>query len=894
MPEIKRLGNRLVKVPQVSKPTIEPKVEKTIPLSKTKQIARNELERFLHRKPTDPFERHFLPDLEGEPVISIDISPRLKEILKDLPRPTVEAAPAWYSVAIFFNLRTGRPGDYQSTTVQDVRNWLDEGTDPCNPGISQFIHRYWRTLTYGNLAFGVNVARDANNAPIVFEVDAPTHGAQHWEALIEACLDAGAESIWKAAGELVRDGKRWIPSVVLVQRYWAHASAHFGGFERAVGGRTYVVGDLTHISYNLDRWSPDDAPQKVGRGFWGTLCHEYAHNFLEFPDLYGPQGCTGYWDILGDNTPPGRMSEVCSAIKHRVGWLNFKHEIRGPRKAAAEYSLRPYTTSGDAIKIVPDPEFTPHEYFLLEYRKSTGGEVWRPDGGLPEGGLLILHINERLGVPRLWLLRDAPYFDPEFADASDHAGTKWTGHDDLRGKLFPQTVNGRTVNSFTRATVPSSDLYGKRPSGLGITNIRVVGGEIKFTVQLDGQPRKGWTVKARDRALAGRFTPESASEGEELFIRDENAAALLTHVQAQWTVVARQDDWIGQWNLGTDNRELVGDLDGDGRDEIYIRSPEWAGILKWDRGAFQTLTISHDWIDGWNLGGDNWEHVADLDGDGRAEVYIRSPGWAGVLKYVDGKLRLQAIHQEWIDQWHLGKDNTELVGRFSQRDADEIVIRSPEWIGLLRWDSTGRRLQLASIQHDWVDGWNLGADNWHCVGDFDGDGLDEILVRSPKWIGLLKWQGGRFVLLWIREGKLEHDGGDANHAWTLAAGDRVIGGRFVHDRDGVLLWRAGRAAVAVWRDGALKIRHNFIDRIDGWSIGAGDKLVTGDFHRLGRDPNVPTFDPIMDGLTDVFIHNGWGTGTLGFNFVLNTSDPARSLDEAGLTWIQAAHLLFQR
>lgn len=41
----------------------------------------------------------------------------------------------------------------------------------------------------------------------------------------------------------------------------------------------------------------------------------------------------------------------------------------------------------------------PGEYFLLEYRKSRGGKVYRPDAALPEEGRLILHMTDRLGVP---------------------------------------------------------------------------------------------------------------------------------------------------------------------------------------------------------------------------------------------------------------------------------------------------------------------------------------------------------------------------------------------------------------------------------------------------------------------------------------------------------------
>ena len=236
--------------------------------------------------------------------------------------------------------------------------------------------------------------------------------AQAWEDMIRKCLDEIAAEAWAASGSLVKDGKRWIPSVVLVQKYWTHASARFGSYEQIVDGETYLIGDRTHIRWGLDQWSPTENPGAVGRTWWSTLNHEYAHNFLEFGDLYGPQGCTGYRDLLGDNSPPGRMSEVSSIFKHQVGWLDFKGVIEGPTVASSRLSLQPYTSTGEAYKVVPDRAHTPHEYFLLEFRGSLGNEVWRPDGGLPESGLLITHINERLGVAGTWLLREAPFFIP--------------------------------------------------------------------------------------------------------------------------------------------------------------------------------------------------------------------------------------------------------------------------------------------------------------------------------------------------------------------------------------------------------------------------------------------------------------------------------------------------
>lgn len=790
--------------------------------------------------------------------------------------------PAWNSVALFFNFSDGTsPPGYANTSVATARTFLDEGDAPCNPGISEFLARYWDTVSYGRLVFGLNTPRDSSGAPLIARVPAPGGDAFDWVRLIRSCIEAHPQEVWEAAGRLLQDTKRWIPSVVLIQHYEANASAHFAGFEMNIGGHTYLIGDVTHIRLLLNKSAPPDAPEKQGRVWWGTLIHEYSHNFLEFWDLYAPQGCTGYWDLLGDNSPPGRCSEISSPLKARVGWLTYLHTISGPAFARRDFSLEPYTTTGQAIKVVPDPEHTPHEYFVLEYRKSTGNEVWRPDGALPEGGLFIIHINERLGVPRTWLLREAPFFDPEFADFSDRGATDWTGHGDLAGKTFPQG----SKNAFTPSTSPNSNFYGGRRSGLHITNIRVEGNQVRFALEIRGlQSRVEWNVSQKDRALAGRFTAQSATQGEELFLRNDDHAALLIHRQAQWMVARRQDDWIGSWHLGPNDRELVGDLDGDGRDEIYIRSNEYAGVLKWDTSGFRTVTVQYDWIGEWNLGGNNWERIGDFDGDGADEVYIRSPDWAGIFKLVSGRLVLQTIAHDWIDGWNLGGDNAEFVGAFRTPGVDEILIRSPEWIGLLRYDAANRKLRVVNLQHDWVDGWNLGPRDQLTVGDFDGDGRDEVYIRSPEWAGVLKWSGGRFRVLWMAHQFIPHESGDPDRPQVLADGDLSYAGRFLPDRDGILHRSHERVSILLWSRNQMRVAQRFGSPFEGrWSLGPNDKFVLGDFHRLGTDI-VDTNDYyIINGITDAFIHNGWGTAMLGFN--------PRDEIEIGLSWIQRDFLL---
>ncbi len=802
------------------------------------------------------------------------------------PEPRgLRPVPDWYSVALFFNLRaSARPADYTATSPDDASAWLDEGPEPATPPVSHFVQDYWRAVSYGHLNLGVAVARDAMGQPLVPEL--PTTDPQDFVRLAMDALAANPEAVWRAAGSLVRDGKRWVPSLIVVQNYDTGASAYFSGWEQTIGGTTYLVGDVTHLRYGLELATVAGTPTTC-RDFWSTLTHEFGHNFLEFGDLYGPEGCTGYWDLLGDHLAPTRMSEVCSLFKHRVGWLDWKGELNGPTLPARELDLRPFTTSSEAYKVTPDPVHTPHEYFLLEYRTSTGHEPWRPDGGLAHGGLLITHINERLGVAGTWMLREAPYFDPEFADFSDHGAALWTGLDRLEGVLYPQPHNDR----FTPSSHPNSNLYGERASGLSITDIRVAGGRCHFTLGIAGDPQVGWHVGDRDRAVAGAFSRESGVGGDELFLRNDGQAALVTERQAQYVVVHRHDGQVGDWLLNAGDREVVGDLDGDGHDEIYLRSDSAAGVLKMSQGEFHSLVVQHGRIGDWALGPDNRELTGDLDGDGRDEIYVRSPDWAGVIGFREGRLQLLSIQHDWIDGWNLGTDNTELVGRFTRADRDEVLIRSPEWIGVLTWRDRRRRLGVASIQHDWVDGWNLSAVDTMIVADLDGDGLDEVYIRSPHWAGVLKWRDGGFHVLWMAQDRIAHLSSTAPELQVeLAPDDLGYPGRFMPDRDGILHRAAHRLAVLTYDGGQMRVRHLMDSPLEGrWNQDPDDRYVVGRFQRAGMDIGDPTQDYVSDVTAGAFIHNAWGTGAIGVNYI--EFSPTNVLSQFGLTWIAQGELM---
>lgn len=811
----------------------------------------------------------------------------------------------WNSVFLFFNLPSSiRPSGYSNTGPQDVLNFLDLGLNPAPIKISDFMCNYWDTLSYGQLRFGIDTPKNSSGNVIIPTLTPKDNDHMDWGDIIDQYLDSYAVEVWVAAGRKTKSKyrfaphirTRWIPSIVLVQNYHhVNQSGGFSGYNRRVDGIEYIIGDVIHIEYNLQKTNPIDFPGLVqhGRRYWKTLAHEYGHNFLETHDLYHPQGTTGYWDLLGDNSYPGKMSEVSSVFKERVGWLTFKQVIYGTRFPRTNLSLRPYTTTGEAIKIIPDPVHNPHEFFILEYRKSTGNELWRPDGGLTEEGLLITHFNTRLDFAPVWLMREAPYFDPEFADFSDSGAALFTGHDRLEGVLFPQGSN----DSFTKSSQPSSDFYGKRESGLSIENIRVSRGECYFSVSINIESYAGWSVSLRDRAVAGKF--HGRNQPHTIFIRNDDRAYLLRMIESQWFAVHSASNWIGDWELKEGDKDpLVGDFDGNGNQELYFRDSNRAGIIEFNTGGWGSQTVQSGQIDSWRLGRNDWETIANVDGDNQDEIVIRSAKWIGLIKLISTgggqRLKLLYIKRETVGSWTLNDKDGIYGGYFRDTQKQDILITASNDIGLISWNPDSEKFELVIKHHDRIDGWNIGSRNRFCIGDFDGDGFDEIYVRSRKWAGLIKWQRDRFKLIWIKKDFVEHFDGTDENIMPFSNLDKSYKGKFLPDRDCILHRSNDEICIFAWDGTDMKVRQALKSSFGGkWGLSRKDKFVLGDFHTLTPDIGNPSLDYIGNGISDIFIHNDWGTGMVGVNYT--EWNPARHpnqiKEEIGLTWIQERIIL---
>jgi hypothetical protein len=73
----------------------------------------------------------------------------------------------------------------------------------------------------------------------------------------------------------------------------------------------------------------------------------------------------------------------------------------------------------------------------------------------------------------------------------------------------------------------------------------------------------------------------------------------------------------------------------------------------------------------------------------------------------------------------------------------EVFVKSPWGIGILQWSGNTLAAPVMAQNGTRFGGWllNTGDNRFDALGDFDGDGRDEIFVSSPWGIGVLKRAG---------------------------------------------------------------------------------------------------------------------------------------------------------
>ena len=429
-----------------------------------------------------------------------------------------------------------------------------------------------------------------------------------------------------------------------------------------------------------------------------------------------------------------------------------------------------------------------------------------------------------------------PDFDPFACDWI--AGV--TGHKPNGDPLsMPVPVPASAHDAFAYANevkVPyDTPVYADKPTGIGDKLYLTGATEVPYLESL-------WTTAdvGQGSGALSWLTADLNGDGEDEVVQLWNNHGHLGMIVYRWVGGAMKTLWItGDIGQGAGAVSwLVGDVNGDGREEVI---QQWNNngqlgtiVYGWSGGAMKTLWSTGDI--GQGSGALTWL-VGDVDGDGKDEIIQQwdNRGKRGTIVY---GWHGGAMRTAWVTD-NIGQGSSAVSWQIGDIDGDgkaEVVQH---------WNNHGK---LGTIVYHWADhamktqwitgdiGQGSGAVGW-LIADINGDGKDEIIQEwnNHGKLGTIVygWTGRALKTLWITG-----DIGQRSGAVSWLVGDvdkdgraEVIQNWSNHGKLGTIVYQ--------WDGGEMKTLWNTDDI--GQGSGALSWLV-GDFNKDGQAEIVQTWD----------------------------------------------------
>jgi len=377
----------------------------------------------------------------------------------------------------------------------------------------------------------------------------------------------------------------------------------------------------------------------------------------------------------------------------------------------------------------------------------------------------------------------------------------------------------------------------------------IPGHYIASPTSASGQTRyESGNYTIEDNVYTGDFTGDGRTD---VLLHRGNALSLLyyrenpTRLQQLWIAQNGKITGTGDWYIGAHDRIYVADFNNDGKDDLYIRSGEWLGLIKSNASSFSTVKIYGGAIGSWVLDADDLSETGDYNGDGKDDLFVHTAhrchhascpvNSAGYLRTSGTGLTLVWKADAAIGGWNLGYADRFFTATINTDSKDDLYVRSGGWVGLVIANGS-------SFSVPWGSGSPLGGPdgNWYfserdssMVSDYDNDGKEDLFIQTQRYGQSTK----RAAMLRSKGTSLETTWQTANWigGWSLQPGDKRVAGEITGDgKDDLFVHNGSYVGIHRSNGSSFSTLWTHAGCLGGWCVSSGDQYYPMEVTRDGK------------------------------------------------------------